>query len=305
MQAAIRTFENPEFGCIRTCEIDGNPWFVGKDVAKALGYGDISHAVRVHVDEEDKGGVEMSTPGGRQKIRVINESGLYSLILSSKLPSARRFKRWVTSEVLPAIRMTGAYHAPTPGIQPNGVNIEILKTLSQTPMEQMPAVLDYLIQAGCPVHSFGELYGGLLLPGCGEHRAVGPNDSSVQEFADEIIPQCRWDLLPFGFLYDLYKSWAIQNQVTNSPLGRNKFITGLTALADAGRIPGWYCPGRKTPVRPKNLMDQPEPLLAAYMIDPRHLIRKATYTGLLRLKASGASAPQAAKAGSPCGASAP
>lgn len=107
-------FENPEFGQIRTMNKDGEPWFVGKDVADALGYGkgkSLNNAVSRHVDDDDKGVTEMMTPGGRQNFVIINESGLYSLILSSKLPTAKQFKRWVTSEVLPNIRKTGGYIA--------------------------------------------------------------------------------------------------------------------------------------------------------------------------------------------------
>ena len=103
-------FKNAEFGQIRTCMVDGEVYFVGKDVATALGYVNDSKAIRDHVDEEDKRlGVQFVTPKGNRQATVINESGLYSLILSSKLDSARRFKRWVTSEVLPAIRKNGRY----------------------------------------------------------------------------------------------------------------------------------------------------------------------------------------------------
>ena len=98
---------------VRTIEKNSEPWFVGKDVADILGYTDTAQAVRKHIDDEDKGVVEMTTPGGKQNMIIINESGLYSLILSSKLPTARAFKRWVTSEVLPAIRKTGEYATPT------------------------------------------------------------------------------------------------------------------------------------------------------------------------------------------------
>ena len=108
----LRVFESQEFGKIRVVEIDGEPWFVGKDVAQALGYGEgksLANAVANHVDEDDKGVTELMTPGGKQKMVIINESGLYSLVLSSKLPTAKRFRRWVTSEVLPSIRKTGGY----------------------------------------------------------------------------------------------------------------------------------------------------------------------------------------------------
>lgn len=115
----LQIFNSEEFGEIRTVMIDGEPWFVGKDVATALGYSNATKAIRDHVDEDDKKmGVQNVTPSitdslGRIQYPVwINESGLYSLILSSKLPSAKRFKRWVTSEVLPAIRKTGSYKRP-------------------------------------------------------------------------------------------------------------------------------------------------------------------------------------------------
>ncbi len=107
----IRTFENEQFGSIRTIMIDGEPWFVGKDVAKILGYRNTRKALLDHLDEDDKNdGVTIRDSIGRkQNPIVINESGLYSLILSSKLPSAKDFKRWVTKEVLPSIRKHGAY----------------------------------------------------------------------------------------------------------------------------------------------------------------------------------------------------
>lgn len=102
-------FENPEFGSIRTVEINGEAWLVGKDVAVALGYKEPTKAVRERVDREDRGVSKIDTPSGTQDMTIINESGLYSLILSSKLPGAKKFRRWVTSEVLPAIRKHGLY----------------------------------------------------------------------------------------------------------------------------------------------------------------------------------------------------
>ena len=102
-------FKNAEFGPIRTCMVDGEIYFVGKDVASGLGYKNTKDALMRHVDEEDKLGSGFTTSGQNREMIIINESGLYSLILSSKLESARRFKRWVTSEVLPAIRRNGRY----------------------------------------------------------------------------------------------------------------------------------------------------------------------------------------------------
>lgn len=105
----IQLFNNPEFGQIRTITDNDGIYFVGKDVAQALGYSNQRDALARHVDDEDKGVVKRDTPGGVQDVTTINESGLYSLVLSSKLPSAKRFKRWVTSEVLPALRRQGGY----------------------------------------------------------------------------------------------------------------------------------------------------------------------------------------------------
>lgn len=112
---SIKVFENAEFGTVRTVIIDNEPWFVGKDVAQALGYGQgksLANAVAKHVCDEDKGVTEMMTPGGKQNVIVINESGMYALVFGSKLESAQRFKHWVTSEILPSIRKHGAYITP-------------------------------------------------------------------------------------------------------------------------------------------------------------------------------------------------
>lgn len=105
-QPQIFNFEQNE---VRTILVNDEPYFVGKDVAEVLGYSNTQKAILNHVDEEDKGVTKWDTLGGKQNMTIINESGLYSLILKSKLPSARKFKRWVTSEVLPSIRKNGAY----------------------------------------------------------------------------------------------------------------------------------------------------------------------------------------------------
>ncbi len=105
----ISTFNNPAFGSVRAVSVNDEPYFVGKDVAEILGYERPTDAVRKRVDPDDRGVAKMETPSGAQEMTIINESGLYSLILSSKLPKAKEFKRWVTAEVLPAIRKTGGY----------------------------------------------------------------------------------------------------------------------------------------------------------------------------------------------------
>lgn len=110
----LHIFKSPEFGQVRTVMVDGEPWFVGKDVATALGYSNPSNAVVTHVDDEDKTTYSFQVSGSnyKSKATLINESGLYSLVLSSKLPTAKKFKHWITSEVLPAIRKHGAYMTP-------------------------------------------------------------------------------------------------------------------------------------------------------------------------------------------------
>ena len=105
----LQIFKNAEFGSVRTVTVEGEPHFVAKDVAEILGYSNPRDAINKHVDEEDKGVAKCDTLGGKQELTVINESGLYSLILSSKMPNAKKFKRWVTSEVLPTIRRHGLY----------------------------------------------------------------------------------------------------------------------------------------------------------------------------------------------------
>ena len=113
MKTEIQIFTSDIFGKVRTCQVNNQIMFVGKDVATALGYSKSRNALATHVDAEDKKDALIQGPlGGTQKMTIINESGLYSLILSSKLPQAKAFKRWVTSEVLPSIRKTGRYELP-------------------------------------------------------------------------------------------------------------------------------------------------------------------------------------------------
>ena len=137
-------FNNPEFGDVRTIMIDGEPWFVGKDVANALGYAREGDAIANHVDKDDavKHGVTDSI-GREQQTTVINESGLYSLIFGSKLESAKKFKKWVTSEVLPQLRKTGSYGTPK---------------LPQTPMELLELHYEAIKQVDSKVNSLEERF---------------------------------------------------------------------------------------------------------------------------------------------------
>lgn len=107
----VEIFSNDNFGNIRGIEINGEPWLVGKDVAEVLGYKNTRDALSKHVDDEDKSSVAIHDGRQNRNMAIVNESGFYSLVLSSKLPSAKKFKRWVTSEVLPQIRQTGGYNS--------------------------------------------------------------------------------------------------------------------------------------------------------------------------------------------------
>lgn len=172
----LQTFANEEFGAVRSLMIEDMPWFVGRDVATALGYAKPRNAISVHVDDEDKNSalIQGAIQGGTQgnpNMTIINESGLYSLILSSKLPAAKRFKRWVTSEVLPAIRRTGGYGTATQAAEPETVAAETLPAretmnddylraasiVASCKNERLPYVLAYLSKAGlstvCPVQT--------------------------------------------------------------------------------------------------------------------------------------------------------
>ncbi len=154
----IKLFENPEFGSIRTMVIDNEPWFVGKDVAVALGYTNPSKALADHVDEEDKLNNESLLSLGQRGGWLINESGLYSLIFSSQLPSAKKFKRWMTSEVLPSIRKTGRYEIGTQEYMPTRPlttddYAEAARTIAKCHNSRLPIVLDLYRKAGLDIES--------------------------------------------------------------------------------------------------------------------------------------------------------
>lgn len=144
----IKIFENSNFGTIRTIEINGEVWFVGKDVAGILGYADTFGALKKHVDEEDKQNCQSNSFESPRGLTIINESGLYSLVLSSKLSTAKQFKRWVTSEVLPAIRKHGAYMTPQTlgeALKNPDTLIEILQRLKAE--QEKSALLETTVRA--------------------------------------------------------------------------------------------------------------------------------------------------------------
>lgn len=126
----LQIFNSEEFGDIRTMNIDGEPWFVGKDVAESLGYKNTRQALSTNVMDEDRGVHSVDTPSGAQQMTIINESGLYALIFGSKLDSAKRFKHWVTSEVLPSIRRSGSYQKPLTPEQMMRIQLEMIDDVS-------------------------------------------------------------------------------------------------------------------------------------------------------------------------------
>ena len=139
--ADIKIWENPEFGELRIVDMNGEPWMVGKDVAQALGYQNASKALNDHVDPEDKLNNESLLSLGQRGGWLINESGLYSLVLSSKLPGAKRFRRWVTGEVLPSIRKDGGYIKTAPGMTDADIMAKAI-LLAQKTIEGQKAKID-------------------------------------------------------------------------------------------------------------------------------------------------------------------
>lgn len=133
--AGIMAFENAQFGTIRVSNEGGEPWFVASDVAKALGYRMASDMNR-RLDDDEKGTRSMRTPGGRQELTVVNEPGLYNAVLGSKLPEAKAFKRWITHDVLPAIRKTGGYMAAKPDETPEEIMARALLVANDTMKRQ-------------------------------------------------------------------------------------------------------------------------------------------------------------------------
>lgn len=174
----LKVFNNPEFGKVRTVEINGEPWLVGKDVAAALGYSDTDQALRKHVDDEDKLTRQIDGVGQNRSMTIINESGLYSLVLSSKLPGAKKFKRWVTSEVLPSIRKTGQYTArPMTDYQMESIRVRKAQLL-----ERLAKEYDGTYRQVLQAHATKELTGEYLLP----LPYIGEKTYSAQEIGEKL-----------------------------------------------------------------------------------------------------------------------
>lgn len=186
----IKLFTNKEFGEIRTMNIDEEPWFVGKDVAEALGYSNASKAVSTHVGEEDRilKVLEADSQNGnvvKTQTALINESGLYALIFGSKLESAKRFKHWVTSEVLPAIRKTGSYQKPMSPVEMMRIQLGMIDDHEEriTDLEQNMTI-DYGQQM-----SLGDIVNRVVVDSLG-----GKDSNAYHEIGRKVFSECNRDL---------------------------------------------------------------------------------------------------------------
>lgn len=182
----LQIYNNEEFGDIRTVTIDNEPWFVGKDVAEALGYSNTRDALATHVADEDKNTVVISDgKRGNPNQTIINESGLYALIFGSKLESAKRFKHWVTSEVLPAIRKTGTYQKPMSPVEMMRIQLGMIDDHEGriTDLEQN-MTLDYGQQM-----SLGDVVNRVVVDTLG-----GKDSNAYHEIGRKVFAECNRDL---------------------------------------------------------------------------------------------------------------
>lgn len=183
----LQIFENEEFGQVRIVMIDDEPWFVGKDVAVALGYSNHRDALCKHVDSEDKGESRIATPSGEQTMIIINDSGMYSLIFGSKLESAKRFKHWVTSEVLPALRKTGHYEIPKAQAKQRDLTkddyIRAASIISGCRNERLPYVMAFLEKAGLEMPEVEQISRQAKIVA---QSGLAP-DSKLEEYAGELM----------------------------------------------------------------------------------------------------------------------
>lgn len=183
----LQIFSNEEFGSIRTVTIDNEPWVVGKDVAEILGYKDTSDAMRRHVDDEDKLTRRFTDSGQNREMYIINESGLYSLILSSKMPNARKFKRWVTSEVLPTLRKTGHYEMENYSPEMQAILMhdkKFVKMDERVTTLENTMTLDYAQQ-----QALGEAVNYVVIDALG-----GKESDAYKEIGKKVFSECNRDL---------------------------------------------------------------------------------------------------------------
>lgn len=233
----LQIFSNPDFGSIRTTMIDCEPWFVGKDAAVALGYKNSRQALATNVDPEDKGVHSVDSLRGKQSMVIINESGLYSLIFSSKLPDAKRFKRWVTSEVLPSLRKTGKYFLPDAAggtetaqgfisdRQAAGQVSQLIRTLSAVMQRQGQSgrAIAEMAQAVC-----GQF--GIVLPDTFVSSASLPalptptqQSADIETVRDFYSSYDKHGVIPACEVYADYRRWMRENRSGEHPAERHYF----------------------------------------------------------------------------------
>ena len=183
----LQIFSNEEFGQVRTVMLNDEVWFVGKDVAAILGCSNTRKALTDHVDKEDKGVTKCDTPGGIQLLTIINESGLYSLILSSKMPNARKFKHWVTSEVLPALRKTGHYEMENYSPEMQAILMhdkKLVKMDERVTSLENTMTIDYAQQ-----QALGEAVNYVVIDALG-----GKESDAYKEIGKKVFSECNRDL---------------------------------------------------------------------------------------------------------------
>lgn len=183
----LQIFSNEEFGQVRTTVIGGEVWFVGKDVATSLGYSNARDALVKHVEAEDKGVAKCDTLGGKQDLVIVNESGLYSLIFGSRMENARRFKRWVTNEVLPAIRKTGHFEMENYSPEMQAILIhdkKLIKMDERVTTLENTMTLDYSQQ-----QALGEAVNYVVIDALG-----GKGSDAYKEISKKVFSECNRDL---------------------------------------------------------------------------------------------------------------
>lgn len=200
--SSIQIFNNPEFGDIRTVDQNGEPWFVGKDIAAALGYKDTVNALKSHVDEQDKAGWRITTKFGEKDTTIINESGVYSLIFGSKLEGAVRFKRWVTGEVLPTIRKTGSYTMPK--LSKEMQALFLLDDRTQKQEARLTALENTMTVDYSQQQTLKKAVGRVVVEALGGKAAPAYNDPHVR---GKLFSECNRDV----------QDWFRVNSVCNVP----------------------------------------------------------------------------------------
>lgn len=181
----LQIFNSEEFGDIRTVTIDNEPWFVGKDVATALGYKNTADAIGKHVDVDDKLLSQIAIAGQRRDVAVINESGVYALIFGSKLESAKRFKHWVTAEVLPSIRKTGSYQKPMTIAE----QIQLLALGNQNHEERIEKLENTMTIDYAQQESIRDLVSSVVIAHLG-----GKESNAYKEIGKKVFAECNRDI---------------------------------------------------------------------------------------------------------------